>query len=317
MLVQTRLLHDIEDLRQVVKGADVIVSQIEPGPLSGSLTHGALGDFSMSLGHFSKAVRSHGIMSRDRQVIGMLLGRDDAVTHWSFDVRPGDVIFDHLGGTLDGMYKAGARFATIALSPAALTGLMAGEAAMADFGFWQHRTQIRPDAQLGAAISQRFATIIQRLDQHADDLSPAGSEFWMRALVEAFVGAMTGGVPWDGNRGPVRSALLVRSVEEYARAHSGSPIHISQLCQALGVSRRTLHRAFHDVLGIGPVAYLRRLRLNGVRQALLEGRAQEASINRLALDFGFDEVGRFAGYYRQLFNERPSETATKVRRDTE
>ncbi len=314
MLIQTKQIHDIEDLRQPVKGAETAVSQLQGGRLTGSVTHGVLGTISVTVGHFSKAVRSQGIMSRDRHVIGMLLGRDDAVSYWSFDMRPGDVVFDGLGTAHDAIYKGGARFAGIALSSAELTGLMVGEAAMADLDFWQRRTQIRPEAALGAAVSGRFSAVIQKLDEHAAGLSPAGSEFWMRALVEAFVSSASGGIPWDGNRGPVKSALVVRKVDDFLEQNGNAPVHISQLCQALTVSRRTLHRAFDEALGIGPVTYLRRQRLNHIRRALIDSGAGTRSITELALNFGFDDVGRFAGYYRQLFAELPSQTACRAAR---
>jgi AraC family ethanolamine operon transcriptional activator len=307
-LIQTKLIHDIEDVRQPVKGAELTVSQIQGGRLTGSVTHGILDGISVTVGRFSKAVRSQGIMSRDRHVIGMLLGRDDAVSYWSFDMRPGDVVFDGVGTAHDAIYKGGARFAGIALSSAELTGLMAGEAAMADLDFWQRRTQIRPEAALGAAVSSRFSAVVRRLDEHAAGLSPAGSAFWMRALVEAFVSSASGGVPWDGNSSPVRSALIVRKVDDFLWEHGNAPVHISELCQALDVSRRTLHRAFDETLGIGPVTYLRRQRLNQVRRALLDGGSATRSVTELALNFGFDDVGRFAGYYRQLFGELPSAT---------
>lgn len=312
MVIQTRLIRGIEDLRQPVKGADVAITQVEPGQLAGSITYGMLGNFSVSLGGFSKALRSHGIMSRDRHVIGMLLGREDAVTHWSFDMRAGDVIFDHLGGTHDGLYKGGARFATIAMGSAELTGFVPGEGAMADLEFWQRRTQVRPDAALGSVIPGRFAMILQRLEENAACLSPAGSEFWMRALVESFIGAIGGGVPRDGRIGPIQSARVVHGVDDFLRAHGAAPVHISQLCQALNVSRRTLHRAFHETLGVGPVTYLRRQRLSAVRTALLANATRTNTIAQVALNFGFDDAGRFAGYYRQLFGERPSQTARRA-----
>lgn len=250
-------------------------------------------------------------MSPDRHVIGMLLGRDDTVTHWSFDMRPGDVIFDHAGASTDGYYRGGAKFSMISLTPDDLSEFLIGEPVMADLAFWQRRTHVRPNAALGPAIADRFTTMVGELDQHAAALSPAGSEFWMRALVETFVGAIAGGIPTDGNHGPVTSALIVRKVDEFLREHRSGPVHISELCQEFQISRRTLHRAFDETLGIGPITYLRRRRLNDVRRALVRGDAGSRSIAEIAINFGFDEVGRFAGYYRQLFGELPSQTVRR------
>ncbi|EWS52649.1 transcriptional regulator EutR [Methylibium sp. T29] len=45
---------------------------------------------------------------------------------------------------------------------------------------------------------------------------------------------------------------------------------VPELCAALHVSRRTLQYAFEDEVGVNPLAYLRSVRLNGVRRLLRE-----------------------------------------------
>lgn len=301
-------IRSIDDLQQPVKGADAEISQIESGAFTGSLTHGSLGEFSFSLGRFSRAVRARGILSKDRHVIGMLVDRGRPVSHWSFDVEPGDVIFDHLGGDHEGIYKGNAAFATIALGSRELAELMKGEPAFSDLVFWQRRTQIKP-GDASRSIADRLAAIISRLEMKHRGLSPEGSDFWMRALVEAFVSTAGNGVPWDGNRGPVKSSLIVREVDDLLRRRGGRAVHISEICQALNISRRSLHRAFADVVGIGPVTYLRLRRLNAAREIFRRNGTPPVSVADVAWNFGFDDVGRFAGYYRRLFGERPSDTA--------
>jgi AraC family ethanolamine operon transcriptional activator len=81
----------------------------------------------------------------------------------------------------------------------------------------------------------------------------------------------------------------------------------------LGVSRRSLHRAFHDTLGVGPVAYLRLRRLSSVRRALR--RPLHTSVTQAALDHGFTDLGRFAGYYHEIFGEKPSQTRRRAMAD--
>ena len=45
-----------------------------------------------------------------------------------------------------------------------------------------------------------------------------------------------------------------------------------------------------------------------VRLALAEARPGEDTVTRIATDFGFFELGRFAGIYTSAFGERPSDT---------
>jgi AraC-like DNA-binding protein len=55
---------------------------------------------------------------------------------------------------------------------------------------------------------------------------------------------------------------LVRRAEDYMRAHLGGPLSVLDLCRELAVSERTLHYAFQEVRGLGPMAYFQAVRLN-------------------------------------------------------
>jgi transcriptional regulator GlxA family with amidase domain len=106
---------------------------------------------------------------------------------------------------------------------------------------------------------------------------------------------------------------LVRRIDRYLIAAGSRPVHISELCEHFNVHRRKLHRAFQDVLGIGPIVYLHRKRLGEVHAALLtvDPGAKVADIARAN---GFHELGRFAASYRRTFGELPSQTLQRSRR---
>lgn len=83
---------------------------------------------------------------------------------------------------------------------------------------------------------------------------------------------------------------------------------VVDICTELGVSERTLRYAFREYVGLSPVAYLRACRLNRVRAVLAASDPQETKITQVAMRFGFLHLGRFAGDYKQMFGEMPSET---------
>lgn len=101
-------------------------------------------------------------------------------------------------------------------------------------------------------------------------------------------------------------ADLVRRAEEFMRAHLGDPIGAIDMCNELQVSDRTLRLAFQKKYHLGPMTYYRCLRLNAVRSRLKANQVQ--SIAALAQEFGFHHLGNFAGDYRRLFGEKPSQT---------
>jgi AraC family ethanolamine operon transcriptional activator len=104
---------------------------------------------------------------------------------------------------------------------------------------------------------------------------------------------------------------LVHRVDRYLIAAGTRPVHIAELCETLGVSRRTLHRAFVDVRGNPPITCLRRKRLDDVRGALLTA-DPGAKVSDIARAHGFFELGRFAASYRRTFGEKPSKTLQRT-----
>jgi AraC-like DNA-binding protein len=102
---------------------------------------------------------------------------------------------------------------------------------------------------------------------------------------------------------------LVQQAEALALANVDEPLHVSALCSIIGVSERTLRKAFHRVHGIAPCRHLRMLRLSKARRALLSGDAALATVTEIAMSFGFAELGRFSVEYRKAFGESPSQTA--------
>jgi AraC-like DNA-binding protein len=101
---------------------------------------------------------------------------------------------------------------------------------------------------------------------------------------------------------------IVRKAERYALAHTGDRLYVTDLCRAAGVSERTLEYAFKAVMGLRPVAYLTRLRLHRVHQALLHASKGSTTVTTEALNWGFWHFGEFSRAYRECFGELPSDT---------
>tara|TARA_R110002050_G_scaffold1244_5_gene8729 strand:- start:12909 stop:13901 length:993 start_codon:yes stop_codon:yes gene_type:complete len=103
----------------------------------------------------------------------------------------------------------------------------------------------------------------------------------------------------------------VAKVKEYLQTHPNKQITITELCELVHVSRRTLQYSFEDVLGISPLRYLRTSRLNAVRRTLLSGSKDDETILRISEEWGFWHAGQFAHDYTQLFGENPSQTRSR------
>jgi AraC family transcriptional regulator, ethanolamine operon transcriptional activator len=105
---------------------------------------------------------------------------------------------------------------------------------------------------------------------------------------------------------------IVRRAEEFFKCHVGEPVSIAQLSSVSGVSERSLRNAFYDVCTTSPKRYLRLLQLHQVRRALRAPK-DAATVTDVATLHGFFELGRFAGEYKALFGEVPSQTLQRAR----
>jgi AraC-like DNA-binding protein len=101
---------------------------------------------------------------------------------------------------------------------------------------------------------------------------------------------------------------IVKAAEDHALAHMGDRLYVTDLCKAAGVSERSLEYAFKEIMGMTPVAYLTRVRLHRVRQALQAATLGSTTVSVEALNGGFWHFGDFSRAYRDCFGELPSET---------
>lgn len=99
---------------------------------------------------------------------------------------------------------------------------------------------------------------------------------------------------------------LIREAERLMR--SAGPVQTpSKIAAELKVSLRTLELGFRAVHDCTPNEFLRRVRVNKAREALLAAGAS-TSVTEVALSNGFLHLARFSAYYQQTFGELPVHT---------
>jgi AraC family transcriptional regulator, ethanolamine operon transcriptional activator len=130
-------------------------------------------------------------------------------------------------------------------------------------------------------------------------------------MLETLMATLRGANDFESSRSDrTRQAQgrIVKIAEEYALAHSGDRLYVTDLCRVAAVSERTLEYAFKEVMGLTPMNYLVRLRLHRVRQALLAATQDSTTVSVEALNWGFWHFGEFSRTYKECFGELPSET---------
>lgn len=138
--------------------------------------------------------------------------------------------------------------------------------------------------------------------------NPSSSESIRIAVLDALADIC--GTHETRGRAPYRQMShykIVREVRQHLLQNQNETITVVDLCQKFQISRRTLQYAFQDVMGMSPNAYLRTIRLNGVRRSLRDPNSGVMSVQQAAADWGFWHLSQFARDYQGLFGELPSE----------
>jgi len=105
------------------------------------------------------------------------------------------------------------------------------------------------------------------------------------------------------------SHASMRAATRYIEEHYAEPISAAALAEAAHVSERTLYEGFRRVHGTTPMGYVRRFRLERVREALAAAEPGDGTtVADVALRHGFGHFGRFAARYRERYGESPSAT---------
>jgi AraC family transcriptional regulator, ethanolamine operon transcriptional activator len=107
---------------------------------------------------------------------------------------------------------------------------------------------------------------------------------------------------------PYRRAALVSTAKAYIMTHLDQPMTLADICQAVCSSQRSLQYGFQEMLGMGPMAFVKIQRLHGIRRALLYADPKPETVAHLAHQWGFFSLGHFSRDYKQLFGESPSQT---------
>lgn len=143
---------------------------------------------------------------------------------------------------------------------------------------------------------------------HCDEARRLVEDQFILELVDALSAATT--LPEE------RNALLRKRVVDRARdlmlGSPESPLSILEVCQRVGASRRKLNYCFQEVLGTTPVAYMRAIRLNGVRRELLAA-DEGGRVYDIAVRWGFWHFSQFSVDYKRQFGELPSRTLQRAK----
>jgi AraC-like DNA-binding protein len=301
--------QNVDDFHHCIRGADFEMVQLTQKPVSGQMIYAVAGDAMFSAGSFRGHVRSRGTLPNEL-TLGVHFGNSRSkVSQWDLDAVSGDVFVMPSGTEQEGRVAGRISYATITVPSEMMEAIDIAGGRTGGLCMWQRIGRYRASPHIRATIAARATSVVRRL--YDPDVSSVSVQVLQRAMLIPFVM----GLAFDTEQPEVRTAQpgasLVRKVEDWIEDIPGYKVHSLDICAAFDVSLRTLQRAFHETVGMGPMAYLARRRLAKVRSILLSASPDKTTVTQVAVECGFWELGRFSVSYRRMFGESPSRTLAR------
>lgn len=299
-----RPVTHLEDWADGVLGAGFDATQMSHGAVQGSLVFAERDGITFSSGLVGSRVALAGPLSQDRVTLGLGITFPPGSSLWLDETDSGAVGVFLPGDEHEALYSPGALYATVALDADHL------EAEAARRGLILNLKMLggtRVDARRAAQPLDDLRAQLMRahagFDPHPYIADPA------RQILDVTISHFAREPrPQSGRANPQGLALVVTRARDFIEAHLETPLAVDAIAHASLASRRTLFRAFVRVLGETPGQYVRRRRLHRIRHDLATWPESLCTITMISNRWGISELGRMAGWYRELFGERPSDT---------
>jgi AraC family ethanolamine operon transcriptional activator len=316
-------ISDVEAYATLLRGADVEVSQLEPGLLRGHHLRVGLPGGEISWIQTNIPMRGRGHFPPNVWTLSVVLGAASHAHQHGIAVRSGTLFLHRPKAEHDGIY--GRDFSVVCLC---VSDEILAETVKAEFPeltcLWEQKWRVwQPAEAKRVQLIDQFQQAATILRNDPDVRGSGAAKASMQdELLTAFLETLADEVAVATDSTVSNAAALIHQAETLAAKLDGhadiNRLTVRDLCVGCGVPRRTLSHAFQQVLGMGPATYLRRMRLNQVRRLLRRARINDSAaiVTKTALEHGFWHLGRFSSQYREMFGECPLETSRRSSRAT-
>ena len=297
-------------------GCDQSYLQLSPGPFLGRFFSGHFGpDISIHIEYCNQALEQSVAGTTHSYIFGTVL--DETSGFWAngkafrkdhvLIMPPGGDL--HLYSPMDGIVLAIAIHQDALLREPCL-----GMAAKEWLAGLSRENVLLPAAQLAHRLREDTLQALEscRLDAFDNRESVRAVGNALIASIASKLSLQISAEPCDPANHPAASYTRFIECRERIFDHWEEITHHRGLLGNSSASIRTLQQAFSRHISLGPLAYLRLVRLHFARNALLDHRHRDQSIGDLAAQFGFWNWSRFTEQYHTHFGELPSHTRLRA-----
>ena len=278
--------------------------QLSPGPLGFRFSIARLPDLDIYWSLFKAGLHMREHHQHGAVYLTFLLDADGPAKWYGRDVEPNQALL---------YFPRHEQDYVLPRNSSAL-GFMISERLLRRMGWYLHQTPLhivsRQDMQNIALQAADISTRIRTMGQLTTDETHVLQERLVTRLGELLQ-------PWMDDRedekqeslSPGRPYRLVeKALQRMQEWDFSRRLDIDAFAREMSASTRSLYRAFHTCLGVGPYEYFTLLRLKQLRSMIRKTGPERGAITDAAMTLGFDHLGRFSTLYRRHYGELPRDS---------
>ena len=143
-----------------------------------------------------------------------------------------------------------------------------------------------------------------RSEMAADDCAPR----LLKHFACLVAGKLLASLEHDLNAPPPRHVVSFERLVRYIDEHIKQDISVEELANLAHMSARSLYLLFEKNAQTTPKNFIRRRKLEKVFSTLVNPASNLANVTAVALEYGFNHLGRFSECYKATFGVLPSES---------
>jgi AraC family ethanolamine operon transcriptional activator len=307
--VECGRFDDFDDCASALLNWEIEAIQIDRGPFAAELTQARSPAALVSEITFGRALHQRGEPPRGLRTLGVPADPTQRIffrNHWA---DGNQLMFFPRGSEMDSVSVPGFHVFSVSYEEDHLSEISQAIGGTDYTGLLAGREVVDCSPGVMQSVRQSINQFMNSLGRYEDTDPPAESEYRDGGLdlLQTIAEVLTlDENPRSPEPPPAREIAIRRSLD-LIDATIREPLSVVDLCRVAGVSRRTLEYAFRERFELSPNAYMLSRRLDGVRAELRQNHDGQP-ITRIANQWGFNHLSRFAALYRRQFGELPSQT---------
>jgi AraC-like DNA-binding protein len=295
--------HDIEQFNESVPPWDVVMRQVSLGPFHHQAEFLKVGGMLMYREHVTRRMLVTGATPAGFFVFGGPTSPKTDIKWCGDSLGTQRLVFERSGRAVDFVLPDDS-YQVVLLAPSDLLLSFLDEETRADM-LSQSQRHLADSGALGIAF---LNTIDRMIGKYLAQPELLNNELECRAI-ERWVLEFLVRCIYNCTKPAARLSISARQQAfrraiDYCRSIS-APVPVRNLATAAGISQRHLARVFRETLGTSPHQYMQTERMNAVHRALRAADRESTTVTDLAQQWGFTELGRFAGAYMTAVRRIP------------